>query len=203
MVSEVFSHQANQGDKPTLSTEKIPMLKNTFNDRRRNVLRMSSHHSEAQYRFCKEDQWQQLGLMWTSWNFSWSHVLITSCTQLKAWQESVTLSVKPYRVRLLCWTCCVLEENRQRGWVFRSSDLKSGDPEFKSRSDHLLDLFQVVLGSTPRLWLYIANWFASCQVGFLTCWVYFSCLFHWPWKALVGSGQWSMYVYLYVLPVHQ
>ena len=35
--------------------------------------------------------------------------------------------------------------------------LKSGDPEFKSRSDHQLDLFQVVLGSTPWLRLYIAN----------------------------------------------
>ena len=40
---------------------------------------------------------------------------------------------------------------------------------WRSRSDHLLDLFQVVLGSTPRLRLYIANWFASCQLGFLTC----------------------------------
>ena len=51
----------------------------------------------------------------------------------------------------------------------RVPDLKSGDPEFKSRSDHELDLFQVVLGSTPRQYLYIAYWFASCQLGFLTC----------------------------------
>ena len=35
----------------------------------------------------------------------------------------------------------------------RSLDLKSGDPEFKSRSDHWLDLSQVVPGSTPRLYL--------------------------------------------------
>ena len=28
--------------------------------------------------------------------------------------------------------------------------LKSGDPEFKSRSDHLLDLFEVVPGSAPQ-----------------------------------------------------
>ena len=46
---------------------------------------------------------------------------------------------------------------------------KSGDPEFKSRSDQKLDLFEVVPGSTPRLRLYIANWFASCQLEFLTC----------------------------------
>ena len=30
----------------------------------------------------------------------------------------------------------VLELERQRGRVVRASDLKSGDPEFKSRSDH-------------------------------------------------------------------
>ena len=48
----------------------------------------------------------------------------------------------------------------------RVPNLKSGDPEFKFCSDHYLDLFQVVLGSTPRLHLYIANWFAS-PVGIL------------------------------------
>ena len=50
----------------------------------------------------------------------------------------------------------------------RVLDLKSGDPGFKSRPDHQLDLFLVVLVSTPRLRLYIANWSASCQLGFLT-----------------------------------
>ena len=44
---------------------------------------------------------------------------------------------------------------RQRGRVVRVPDLKSGDPEFKSRSDHQLDLFEVVPCSTPRLRLYI------------------------------------------------
>lgn len=42
------------------------------------------------------------------------------------------------------------------------SNLKSGDLEFKSRSVHQLDLFQVVPGSTPWLCLYIANWSATC-----------------------------------------
>ena len=51
--------------------------------------------------------------------------------------------------------------------VVKVPDLKSGDPEFKSCSDHLLDLFQVSPGSTPRLHLYIANWSASCQLRFL------------------------------------
>ena len=36
-----------------------------------------------------------------------------------------------------------------------------------SCSDHHLDLFEVVPGSTPRLCLYKANWSASCQLGFL------------------------------------
>ena len=52
---------------------------------------------------------------------------------------------------------------------FRALDLKSGDPEFKSRSDHNVDLFQLVPGSTPQLYQYMANWSASCQLGFLTC----------------------------------
>ena len=45
--------------------------------------------------------------------------------------------------------------------------IKSGDPESKSRSDHRLDLSQVVPGSTPRLHLYIANWFTSYELEFL------------------------------------
>ena len=57
--------------------------------------------------------------------------------------------------------------------MVRAPDLKSGDFEFKSRPDHQLDLFQVAPGSTPRLRLYIANWSASCQLGFLTCSVCF------------------------------
>ena len=44
-------------------------------------------------------------------------------------------------------------------------DLKSGDPAFKSSSDHRLDYFQAVPGSTPRLCLYVANWFASCLLS--------------------------------------
>ena len=40
---------------------------------------------------------------------------------------------------------------RQRCRVVRAPDLKSGDPEFKSRSDHWLDLFLSAPGSTPRL----------------------------------------------------
>ena len=54
---------------------------------------------------------------------------------------------------------------RQRGRVVRVLDLKSGEPEFKFRSDHQLDLFQVAPGSTPRLRLYIANWSASCLLS--------------------------------------
>ena len=72
--------------------------------------------------------------------------------------------------------------------MVQAPDLKYGDPEFKTRSDQQLELFQVVSGSTPRLRLYKDNWFASCQLGFLTIWVYFSSWFNWHWKALVGRG---------------
>jgi len=49
----------------------------------------------------------------------------------------------------------VRSDKRHRGRVVRSLHLKCGVPEFKSRSDHLLDFSQVVPGSTPRLHLYI------------------------------------------------
>ena len=35
--------------------------------------------------------------------------------------------------------------------MVRAPDLRSGDPEFKSRSDHLLDLFEVVPSSSAAL----------------------------------------------------
>ena len=46
-------------------------------------------------------------------------------------------------------------------------DLRSGDPEFKSRSDHRLYLSQIVPGSTARLRLYKAHGCASCRLAFL------------------------------------
>ena len=52
---------------------------------------------------------------------------------------------------------------------FWALHLKSGDSEFKTPSDHQVDLFQVVSVSTPRLCLHVVNWSASCQLGFLTC----------------------------------
>ena len=67
--------------------------------------------------------------------------------------------------------------------MVRAPNLKYRDPEFGSCSDHKLDLFEVVPCSTPRLRLYIANWSASCQLGFLT-----------------PSGEWSiMYVCMYYI----
>ena len=53
--------------------------------------------------------------------------------------------------------------------MVRVLDLKSGDPKFKFSSDQLLDLSQVVPGSTPQLCLYLTNWSASCQLRFLAC----------------------------------
>ena len=54
-------------------------------------------------------------------------------------------------------------------WLGRRISVISGYPEFGSRSDHSLDLFDVFPGSTRRLHLYKAKWSASCQLGFLTC----------------------------------
>ena len=47
--------------------------------------------------------------------------------------------------------------SRQRGRVVRALDLRSGDSEFKSRSNHQLDLFQVVSFGCADLPL--ANWY--------------------------------------------
>ena len=41
--------------------------------------------------------------------------------------------------------------------MVRAPDLKSGDLEIESHSDHLVDLSQVALGSTPQVDLYMAN----------------------------------------------
>ena len=57
---------------------------------------------------------------------------------------------------------------RQCGPVVRALALRSGDPGFKTRSDHSVNLILVVPGSTSQLHLQIANWFASGQLGFLT-----------------------------------
>ena len=55
----------------------------------------------------------------------------------------------------------------QCGQVVRASNVKSGDPEFKSCSEHQQDLFQVVTGWTHQLRWYIANWFALLPVQIL------------------------------------
>ena len=77
---------------------------------------------------------------------------------------------------LCAWYLC--------GPVVRVLVLRSGDPGFKTRSDHSFNLILVVPGSTYQLHLQIANWFVSGQLGFLTVVVvvYFCCfvLFHWP-----------------------
>ena len=46
---------------------------------------------------------------------------------------------------------------------------KEGLVVAETHSDYQLNLFQVVPRSTPRLHMYLANWSASCQLGFLTC----------------------------------
>ena len=67
--------------------------------------------------------------------------------------------------------------------MVRALALRSGDPGFKTRSNHSLNLILVVPGSTSQLRLKIADWFASGQLGFLTVVVVLFCRFvefHWP-----------------------
>ena len=52
--------------------------------------------------------------------------------------------------------------------VVRTLALRWGVPGFKTHSDHSLNLFRVVGGST---------WFASCQLGFLTVVIVVLCRF--------------------------
>ena len=47
----------------------------------------------------------------------------------------------------------------------RVLDLKSGNPGFKSCSDHQLDSWKVVLGLNPQLRLYIATASVASQFG--------------------------------------
>ena len=67
--------------------------------------------------------------------------------------------------------------------MVRALALRSGDPGFKTHSDHSLNLILVVPGSTSQPHLKIANWFASSQLGFLTVVIVLFCrfvVFHWP-----------------------
>ena len=133
-----------------------------------------------------------------------THTQVHSRPPSISWKEDLNCACVSYfpcvcsgRVNFVC----VLR--RQCGPVIRALALRSGDPGFKTRSDHLLNLFLIVPGSTSQLPLWIANWFASCQLGFSTVVVVvvlFCCfvVFHWPWKAPMGSGQLSMYCFCVV-----
>ena len=52
--------------------------------------------------------------------------------------------------------------------MVRTLALRPGVPGFKTRSDHSLNLFPVIRGSTSRAKFLIAKCFASSQLGFLT-----------------------------------
>ena len=67
----------------------------------------------------------------------------------------------------------------QCGSVVRTFALRSGDPGFKTRSDHSLNLIPIDPGSRSRLHLEIANCFASGQLGFFKKLLLF-CALHWP-----------------------
>lgn len=71
----------------------------------------------------------------------------------------------------------------------------------KPSTSHQLHLLQLVSGSKPHL--LIANWSAYCQLEFLNCGVYFSCLFIDPKgyernlrnQELKGANSWVTEIY--------
>ena len=80
--------------------------------------------------------------------------------------------------------------------VVRALALRTGDPGFKTHSCHWLNLFLVAPGSTSQ-----PTGLPPAMAGILNrcCWMFCSVVivFPWPWKAPMGSGQLSMYVYVF------
>ena len=83
--------------------------------------------------------------------------------------NAVRFALKGQTWRLSHRLALRLFQKSQNCWVVRALDVQSADPELKSCSDHQLDLFQVVSASASQLGLYITNWAAAIQLGFLTC----------------------------------
>ena len=66
--------------------------------------------------------------------------------------------------------CCLHCGGNIAEWLGQCMDLKSGDPELKSCSEHQLDLSQVVPGFNSLSGVtHIAHCSFTCQFGFLTC----------------------------------
>lgn len=70
-------------------------------------------------------------------------------------------------------------DNKQSGKQrIKALELASSDLQLKSGSEHHLDFFQPIPGSTPCMLVAysvaIINWFASCQSGFWIHWVSFT-----------------------------
>ena len=94
---------------------------------------------------------------------------ICTCAKFPFYTHKVLFLTFWFKTEVLNSYFKVSKKRRQRSRMVWAPDLKSVDLEFKSRPDHQLNLFQVVPGSTPLLRLYIPNWSASCQLGFLSC----------------------------------
>ena len=84
-----------------------------------------------------------------------------------------TRSVQSERCEKHCVLCLFVcfHKRRQCGRVVRALDLKSRPPGFKTA---IWSCFTADLDLTPQPHLQIANWSASCQLGFLTCYMYVS-----------------------------
>ena len=96
-------------------------------------------------------------------------IRVSECRQLTSQSVSqILLNNCIYRKLKKTLTFGLILSRKQCGPVVRALALRPGDPGFKTRFDHWLNLFLVVPGSTSRLHLSIANWFAFGKLGFLT-----------------------------------
>ena len=88
--------------------------------------------------------------------FSWGHYIFLTAFEnnrlckILGNKQSVLWGIRKQRMNGLYQLC---DKGRQCGPVVRVLALRSGDPGFKTRSDHSLNLFLVVPGSTSQLHL--------------------------------------------------
>ena len=91
---------------------------------------------------------------------------------------------------------------RQHSPVIKVLDLKYGDPEFKSHSNHKLYLFQALVpGSTLRLCLYIANRSGIGILNLLSLFRQFVVLLALKSPSGVSSVKYMLWLSFYIFPV--
>ena len=70
-----------------------------------------------------------------------------------------------YNIDIIKYEVRRAKSERQHGQVVKALSFKSGDSKFSPA----LTTIRIWFISSAALRIHIANWFASCQLGFLTC----------------------------------